>query len=57
MADPVAEKSSFLKMYMTNHPDTLVAYAKYFGNVKEPMVKAEMSEISTKVPLFQWNNG
>jgi hypothetical protein len=49
MADPVAEKSGFLKMYMSNHPDTLVAYAKWFGKVKEVITSAEMSAIDTKV--------
>ncbi|KAM6490762.1 hypothetical protein JOM56_013725 [Amanita muscaria] len=34
--DPVAEKSAFLRMYMSNHPDTLVAYAKYYGKVTHP---------------------
>ncbi|KAK7039411.1 DUF2470 domain-containing protein [Favolaschia claudopus] len=46
--DPVAEKSGFLKMYMSNHPDTLVAYAKWYGKVKEPITSAEMSAIDTK---------
>ncbi|KAJ6558274.1 hypothetical protein B0H19DRAFT_1376738 [Mycena capillaripes] len=46
--DPVAEKSGFLKMYMSNHPDTLVAYAKYYGKVGEPMASAEMSAIDSK---------
>lgn len=49
MADPVAEKSGFLKMYMSNHPDTLVAYAKYYGKVDEPIKSAEMSAIDTTV--------
>jgi hypothetical protein len=49
MADPVAEKSTFLCMYMSNHPDTLVAYAKWFGKVKEPLASAKMTGISTKV--------
>ncbi|PPR04675.1 hypothetical protein CVT24_011892 [Panaeolus cyanescens] len=48
MADPVAEKSGFLKMYMSNHPDTLVAYAKWFGKVQEVIKSAEMSAIDTK---------
>ncbi|KAF5319517.1 hypothetical protein D9619_008715 [Psilocybe cf. subviscida] len=48
MADPVAEKSGFLKMYMSSHPDTLVAYAKWFGNVKEIITSAEMSAIDCK---------
>jgi hypothetical protein len=49
MADPVAEKSGFLKMYMSNHPDTLVAYAKWFGKVREVITSAEMTAIDTKV--------
>ncbi|KAJ7896247.1 hypothetical protein B0H14DRAFT_2495293, partial [Mycena olivaceomarginata] len=48
MADPVAEKSAFLKMYMSSHPDTLVAYAKWYGKVTEPITSAEMSAIDTK---------
>lgn len=34
---------------MSSHPDTLVAYAKWFGKVAEPIQSAEMSGISTKV--------
>ena len=49
MADPVAEKSGFLKMYMSNHPDTLVAYAMWFGKVTERVTSAEMTAIDTKV--------
>ncbi|KAG7449207.1 uncharacterized protein BT62DRAFT_669993 [Guyanagaster necrorhizus] len=48
MADPVAEKSGFLRMYMSSHPDTLVAYAKFYGQVKENIKSAEMSAIDTK---------
>jgi len=48
MTDPVADKSGFLKMYMSNHPDTLVAYAKWYGKVAQPMVGAEMSAIDSK---------
>ena len=36
-------------MYMSNHPDTLVAYAKWYGKVKEPIAGAKMSSITTKV--------
>jgi len=46
--DPVAAKSTFLCMYMSNHPDTLVAYVKYWGKIHEPVVSAEMSSIDTK---------
>ena len=52
MSDPVAEKSAFLRMYMSNHPDTLVAYAKWFGKVNEVITSAEMSAIDTKVWSF-----
>ncbi|KAK7469262.1 hypothetical protein VKT23_003747 [Stygiomarasmius scandens] len=48
MTDPVAEKSSFLCMYMSSHPDTLVAYAKWFGKVQEPISSADMTGIDTK---------
>jgi len=48
MSDSVAEKSGFLKMYMSNHPDTLVAYVKWFGKVTENIVSAEMTAIDSK---------
>ncbi|KAJ7641596.1 hypothetical protein FB45DRAFT_825888 [Roridomyces roridus] len=51
MSDPVAEKSTFLKMYMSNHPDTLVAYAKWYGKEQlegEVVTGAEMSGIDCK---------
>ncbi|KAF8634673.1 hypothetical protein AX15_000774 [Amanita polypyramis BW_CC] len=46
--DPVSEKSAFLRMYMSSHPDTLVAYAKWYGKVEAAVVSAEMTDISTK---------
>ena len=49
MTDSVAEKSGFLCMYMSNHPDTLVAYAKWFGKVQESVKSAEMTAIDCKV--------
>ena len=49
MADPVAAKSSFLCMYMSNHPDTLVSYVRYWGKVKEKVVSAQMTAIDTQV--------
>jgi len=48
MDDPVADKTDFLKMYMSNHPDTLVAYAKWFGKVQETIDSAEMSVIDSR---------
>ncbi|KIM75211.1 hypothetical protein PILCRDRAFT_98998 [Piloderma croceum F 1598] len=44
---PVAQKSGFLKTYMSNHPDTLVAYAKYFGKVTDSISSAEMTAIDS----------
>lgn len=49
MSDPVADKSGFLRMYMSSHPDTLVAYAKWYGKVTEPISSAEMTAIDSKV--------
>ena len=34
---------------MSNHPDTLVAYAKWYGKVKEAISSAEMTAIDSKV--------
>ncbi|KAJ7485069.1 hypothetical protein B0H11DRAFT_2157375 [Mycena galericulata] len=48
MSDPVAEKSGFLRMYMSSHPDTLVGYAKWYGKVVEPITSAEMTAIDSK---------
>jgi hypothetical protein len=47
--DLVVEKSGFLRMYMSNHPDTLVAYAKWYGKAKDVITSAEMTAIDTKV--------
>jgi len=47
MSDPVAQKSGFLKTYMSDHPDTLVAYVKYFGKVTESLSSAEMTAIDS----------
>ncbi|KAF9222279.1 hypothetical protein BS17DRAFT_783463 [Gyrodon lividus] len=48
MSDPVVSKSGFLCMYMKNHPDTLVAYVKYFGKVAGNVVTAEMTSIDSQ---------
>ncbi|TFY61984.1 hypothetical protein EVJ58_g4162 [Rhodofomes roseus] len=48
MADPVASKSGFLCMYMSNHPDTLVGYVKHWGKVAEDVSSAKMTSIDTK---------
>lgn len=49
MSDPVASKSTFLCMYMTNHPDTLVAYVKHFGKVPGHVSSAQMKSIDCQV--------
>ena len=49
--DPVAAKSGFLCMYMSNHPDTLVAYVRHFGGVKTPVESAKMTKIDSGVRL------
>lgn len=49
MSDPVAAKSSFMCGYMSNHPDTLVAYAKWFGKISEPVSSAKMTAIDSNV--------
>lgn len=54
MADPVAEKSGFLCMYMSNHPDTLVSYVRHWGKVTEHVVSAKMTGIDTKVRLHEF---
>ena len=56
-ADPVADKSGFLCMYMSNHPDTLVSYVRYWGKVSEQVSSAEMTAIDTKVRLFHTRCG
>ncbi|KAH7929563.1 hypothetical protein BV22DRAFT_122308 [Leucogyrophana mollusca] len=48
MPDPVADKNGFLRLYMKNHPDTLVAYVKHFGKVKENVATAELKDIDSK---------
>ena len=48
--DPVAAESRFLSLYMSNgHPETLIAYAKWYGKVKEGISSAEMMAIDSKV--------
>lgn len=49
MADPVADRSGFLCTYMSSHPDTLVAYAKHFGQVEGHLLSAKMLSIDSKV--------
>ncbi|TFK90725.1 hypothetical protein K466DRAFT_660613 [Polyporus arcularius HHB13444] len=46
--DPVADKSGFLCMYMSNHPDTLVSYVRYWGKVTAQVSSAKMTRIDTK---------
>ncbi|KAF9005144.1 hypothetical protein BDQ17DRAFT_1353906 [Cyathus striatus] len=48
MTDQVAEKSDFLRMYMSSHPQTLIAYAKWFGSVKEEISSVGLKTINSK---------
>ena len=49
MTDPVADKSGFLCMYMSSHPDTLVSYAKHYGQIREHITSAKMESIDSQV--------
>ena len=48
-ADPIAAKSGFLCMYMSNHPDTLVSYAKWYAKVTGHIISAQMTNIDSQV--------
>ncbi|KAH9943598.1 hypothetical protein B0H21DRAFT_748619 [Amylocystis lapponica] len=48
MSDPVADKSTWLCMYMSNHPDTLVSYVRHWGKVHASVASAQMKTISSK---------
>jgi len=49
MVDPITENSGFLRVYMSIfHADTLVAFAKWFGKVTEPITTAAMTKIDSK---------
>jgi len=43
--DPVAARSTFLCTYMSNHPDTLVAYAAHYGRLTSKVSSAKMEKI------------
>jgi len=43
--DSVKPKSGFLCTYMSNHPDTLVAYVRHQGKVTEEVQSAKMTSI------------
>jgi len=46
--DTVAPRSGFLCTYMSNHPDTLVAYVRHQGKVSERVASARMTSINQK---------
>jgi hypothetical protein len=56
MEDPVAkaQKSTFLRLYMSNNPETLFAYAKWYGKVKGKISSVEITAIETKVSDRQY---
>jgi len=39
-------------MYMSSHPDTLVAYARWYGKVNEPISTVEMTSINTRTMVL-----
>ncbi|KAG9016299.1 hypothetical protein FRB90_003379 [Tulasnella sp. 427] len=47
MTDPVAAKSGFLSMYMSSHPDTLVAYVSHYTKNTD-VATASMKSIDSK---------
>lgn len=50
--DPVAAKSSFLCMYMSNHKDTLASYVIYYGKVANTKItNTEMTGIDSQVHI------
>jgi hypothetical protein len=52
--DPVAAKSSFLCMYMSNHKDTLACYVIYYGKVTNTKItSAEMTGIDSRVRIHR----
>ncbi|KAH8111629.1 hypothetical protein DFH11DRAFT_1512743 [Phellopilus nigrolimitatus] len=55
VSDPVADKSTFLCMYMSNHPDTLVAYVKYWGKVDDVVISAKMLSIDSEGMSLGYN--
>lgn len=49
VADPIADKSAILKSELSKQPETLVAYAKWYGKVAGPITNVELSAIDAKV--------
>jgi hypothetical protein len=49
--DSVKSQSGFLCTYMSNHPDTLVAYVRHQGKVMEEVQSAKMTSIDQQVRL------
>ncbi|KAF7305449.1 DUF2470 domain-containing protein [Mycena chlorophos] len=47
-SDPIAEKSDALKAFLSSEPETLNAYAQWFGKVKEPLARVEVTSIDKK---------
>jgi len=53
-SDTVAPKSGFLCMYMSNHPDTLVAYVKHYGKVPGKVKSAKMTSIDQQAMTLSY---
>jgi hypothetical protein len=50
--DPIEAQSDVLRTYMSNKPDTLIAYAKWYGKVQEAISIIDMTAIDTKVHII-----
>ncbi|KAH7909652.1 hypothetical protein BJ138DRAFT_1010402 [Hygrophoropsis aurantiaca] len=46
--DDVAANAGFLRRYMTQHPETLVAYVRYYGGKGSEVVSAELRDIDSQ---------
>ncbi|KAG8682631.1 hypothetical protein FRC08_014840, partial [Ceratobasidium sp. 394] len=55
--DIVASHSGFLCRYMSHHQDALVAYVKYFGEVKGNVTSARMTAIDSKSMSLEYVEG
>jgi len=56
-SDPVAAKSTFLCMYMSNHPDTLVSYVKHYGKVSDSTItNAQLTSIDSNSMLLSYQS-
>nr|A0A384XG60.1 RecName: Full=Strobilurin A biosynthesis cluster protein r1 [Strobilurus tenacellus]ATV82111.1 hypothetical protein [Strobilurus tenacellus] len=48
VADPIVDKSAILKSELSKQPETLIAYAKWYGKVAGPITGVDLSAIDAK---------